>query len=123
MKIIVVDTSTSIGFDEAKESIIEKVNEILDDETSHVYFFNTRLDGYMYCSSIIESDFDMKGSSSVWDSIYDVIERHKDDWNVQMYILTDGDDTSSKRNTMDDVDHYIWFQELVKWWTVRWLKI
>jgi hypothetical protein len=121
MNIIAVDTSTSIGFDESKKYIIHDVNEILNDKDGHVYFFNTRIDGHLIRSRIRERDFDMRGSSSIWDSIYSIIDKHRNLYRVQLFVLTDGHDTSSKNKTYDDIEYELWFLRLVKLWNVTWV--
>lgn len=121
MKILVVDTSTSIGFDEVKHQIIQDVNTILDGDIGLVYFFNTRVDSHHRCFRISEKDFDMRGSSSIWDSLDDILERHKKDTSIDLYILTDGKDTSSVFKTYDDIEYELWFLKLTSWWSIHWV--
>lgn len=121
MNIIAVDTSTSIGFDESKKYIIQDVNEILKNKDGIVYFFNTRIDEHKITHRIREKDFDMRGSSSIWDSLYSIIDKHRNTYRVQLFVLTDGHDTSSKNKTYDDIDYELWYLKLVKLWTVTWV--
>lgn len=123
MNIIIVDTSTSIGFDEVKWNIIEQVNRILDDKKGHVYFVNTRIDDHLFCSRITEDDFDMKGSSTLWDSIFKIIDNFKYVYSVNLYIITDGIDTSSVNYSREDVENNLWRREIFMFWKVCWLKI
>lgn len=121
MNIIAVDTSTSIGFDESKKYIIHDVNDILNDKDGLVYFFNTRVDGHLIKSRIQERDFDMRGSSSIWDSLFSIIDKHRNVHRVHLFVLTDGIDTSSKKKTLDDIEYELWFLKLVKLWDVTWV--
>lgn len=121
MKILLVDTSTSIGFDECKKYIIHDVNEILNGSDGLVYFFNTRVDGHVLKSKIDEKDFDMRGSSAIWDSLYTIIDKHRNRPAVELFVLTDGHDTSSHVKTQDDIEHELWYLKLVKSWKVDWM--
>lgn len=123
MNIVIVDTSTSIGFDEVKWFLIEKINNILCDTNGHVFFINTCIDYHMFCSRVTEDDFDMKGSSSLWDLIYKIVEKYMYEYNIILHILTDELDTSSDYYTRKDVDDILWYRKLFFFWKVHWLKI
>lgn len=121
MNIIAVDTSTSIGFDNIKETLIDQVNSILDGHEGLVVFFNTRIDGIKHTRKIKDRDFDMRGSSAIWDSLYTIIDDHRHLYSVNLFVITDGKDTSSCSRTFDDVEYELWFLQLVKFWNVNWI--
>lgn len=121
MNIIALDTSTSIGFDEAKPLLLKKVNQILGDTQGLVIFFNTKIDGSCRTKCLMENDFDMKGSSSIWDSLFHIIDDHRHLSSVNFFVITDGKDTSSFRKTCSDVEYELWYLQLVNRWNVTWV--
>ena len=122
MILVALDTSTSIGFDEAKPHLIRQVNEILDGAQGIVIFFNTKIDGSVRTSCLKENDFDMRGSTSVWDSLFHIIDDHRHLSHVNFFVITDGKDTSSFRKTCSDIEHELWYLELVHRWNVKWVQ-
>jgi hypothetical protein len=121
MNIIALDTSTSIGFDEAKPILLKKVNEILNGAQGIVIFLNTNVDGSVRTSCLKDNDFDMRGSSSIWDSLFHIIDDHRHLSRVNFFVITDGKDTSSFRKTCSDIEHELWYLQLVNRWNVTWV--
>jgi hypothetical protein len=114
--LVLVDTSTSLGFDEAKPHIIHTVNEFLKGRTGKIVFFNTGTSEVYTRSYIRESDFDMCGQTRLWDSFGKILEMYPYQ-NVEIGVYTDCKDTASRLYTRDSV------YEMVKTlsWKVTWL--
>lgn len=121
MILIALDTSTSVGFDEAKPSLISKVNSILNGCEGVVIFFNTRIDGAIRTKKLRDIDFDMRGSSSIWDSLYHIIDDHRHLSCVNFFVITDGIDTSSCEYTCADIEYDLWYLKLVHRWSIKWV--
>lgn len=114
--LVLVDTSTSIGFDEVKPHIVEKVNGYLGGRTGKILFFNTSVSDMYTRNSIHEGLFDMSGQTRLWDSIGHVLNLFPYQ-NVHIGIYTDGGDTGSRTYTQQKCESL--FRTLN--WKVTWL--
>lgn len=111
-----MDTSTSIGFDEAKPRIVWATNRYLNGRRGRVIFFNTGIDTEVYTSEISEDQFDMRGQSHIWDTMGAVLERFPY-MGVKLAVYTDAQDTASRIWSWEKV------RELMRTlaWEVEWL--
>lgn len=114
--LVLVDTSTSIGFDEVKPKIVDAVNVYLGGRTGKILFFNHTVSDVYTRNSIHTGLFEMSGQTRLWDSFGKVIDMYPYQ-NINIGVYTDAKDTGSRKYTQQKV------MSLVKTlrWNVTWL--